>query len=80
MDAHLASLARWDERCQANVAPSRRNSKLLSNPWLRRPPGASPGVMHGTALRAELGRSGILLPRSGRSAESAKHTSPGQAR
>ena len=38
-----------------------------------------PGVMHGSALRAELGRSGILLPRSGRSAESATHTSPGQA-
>ena len=28
---------------------------------------------------AALGRSGIILPHSGRSAESAKHTSPGQA-
>ena len=69
----------WDAACLANVAPSGRNSNLLSYPGLRRPPGASPGAMHGAALRAELGRSGILLPRSGRSAESAKHTSPGQA-
>ena len=43
----------------ANVAPSGRNPMLLSYPGLRRPPGASPGVMHGTALRAELGQSGI---------------------
>ena len=51
------TLARWDASFRANVAPSGRNSKLLSHPWLRRPPGASPGVMHGPALRAELGRS-----------------------
>ena len=42
--------------------------------------GVSPGVTHGSASRAELGQSDIVLPRSGRSAESAKHTSPGQAR
>ena len=55
----LAGAVRLD--VLANVAPSRRNSKLLPHPWLRRPPGASPGVMHGTALRAELGRSDDLL-------------------
>ena len=41
----------------ANVAPSGRRSRLLSYPGLRRPPGASPGVMHGAALRAEFGLS-----------------------
>ena len=45
----------------ANVAPSGRNSWLLLYPGLRRPPGASPGVMHGAALRAELGRSDDVL-------------------
>jgi len=54
--------------------------KWFWHPGLRRLSGASPGAMHGPALRAELGRSDIFLPRSSRSAESAKHTSPGQAR
>lgn len=35
------------------VAPSGRDSMLLLTPGLRRPPGASPRVMHGTALQAE---------------------------
>ena len=51
----------WDAACLANVAPSGRNSMLLSYPGLRRPPGASPGAMHGAALRAELGRSGDMI-------------------
>ena len=57
MDVHRATLVRWEATWLANVAPSGRNFKLLSQPWLRRPSGASPGVMHGPALRAELGRS-----------------------
>ena len=60
-------LARWDATCLANVAPSRRNSNVLSYPGLRRPPGASSGAMHGAALRAELGRSDdVLCPIRGR--------------
>ena len=53
--------ARWDVTCQVNVAPFRRNSNLLPYPGLRRPPGASPGAMHGTALRAELGQSDDVI-------------------
>ena len=45
----------WDAACLANVAPSGRNSNLLSYPGLRRPPGASPGAMHGAALWAACG-------------------------
>ena len=45
---------------RANVAPSGRNSMLLSYPGLRRPPGASLGVMHGAALWAELGMIGRI--------------------
>ena len=52
---------RWDATSLANVAPSGRNSKFLPYPGLRRLPGASPGVMHGTALRAELGRSDDVI-------------------
>jgi hypothetical protein len=48
---------RWDGTCKANVAPSGAIRSCCHTPWLRRPPGASPGVMHGPALRAELGRS-----------------------
>ncbi|MDQ0291081.1 hypothetical protein J3R75_003188 [Oligosphaera ethanolica] len=44
-------------RPQSQKSPESANSMLLSYPGLRRPPGASPGVMHGAALRAELGRS-----------------------
>ena len=55
------SLGQLDAMCPANVAPSGRNAKVLSYPGLRRPPGASPGVMHGAALRAERGLSLFLL-------------------
>ncbi|MDQ0288028.1 hypothetical protein J3R75_000135 [Oligosphaera ethanolica] len=61
MSARLPYSGAWDAACLANVAPSGRNSNLLSYPGLRRPPGASPGAMHGAVLRAELGRSGDLL-------------------
>ena len=44
-----------------SVAPSGRNFEGGPYPGLRRPPGASPGVKHGTALRGELGQSGGWL-------------------
>ena len=55
------SPARREQTCPVNVAPSRRKSKLLLYPGLRRPPGASPGAIHGPALRAELGQSDDLI-------------------
>ena len=61
LDARHATLVRWEATWLANVAPSGRNSMLLSYPGLRRPPGASPGVTHGAALRAELGRSDDMI-------------------
>ena len=61
MDARHASRWRVGRGVPRQCGALRAQFKLLSYPGLRRPPGASPGGMHGAALRAELGRSDDLL-------------------